>query len=144
MSLGDAHVDCAACGQPMIVVEHEKVELDYCTNCFGVWFDVGEIELLLDKMGLESEGIEGLHLTEEARSAEHKRRCPVCRKRMKKVDLGHDPVLVIDACPDGDGLWFDSGEVGRLVTHLAAQKPEEEDSQECLISFLGEVFSVRE
>ena len=135
-------MDCSACGKPMIVVEHEKVELDYCVDCSGVWFDAGEIELLLEKMQLESSGLEGLHLTDEVKSAERKRRCPVCRKRMKKVDLGHEPVIVIDACPDGDGLWFDSGEVGQVVTHLATQQPEEGDSQERVITFLGDVFKI--
>ena len=137
-------MDCVACGKPMIVVEHDKIELDYCANCSGVWFDTGEIELLLERMRLELAGLEGLHLAEEAKSAERKRRCPICRKRMKKVDLGHEPVLVIDACPDGEGLWFDSGEVGQVVAHLAAQQPEEEDSQERVITFLGEVFKIGE
>ena len=135
-------MDCSACGKPMIVVEHEKVELDYCVDCSGVWFDAGEIELLLERMQLESAGLEGLHLTDEAKSTEGKRRCPVCRKRMKKVALGHKPVIVIDACPDGDGLWFDSGEVAQVVAHLAAQQPEEEDSQERVITFLGDVFRI--
>ena len=135
-------MDCAACRNPMIVVEHEKIELDYCTECSGVWFDAGEIELLLEKMQIESTGLEGLHLTEETQTREQRRRCPVCRKRMKKVDLGHDPVIIIDACPDGDGLWFDSGEVGQVVSHLASQVAPEEDSQERVISFLGDVFKI--
>jgi len=137
-------MDCAACGKPMIVVEHEKIELDYCMDCSGVWFDAGEIELLLEKMQLELTGLEALHLTGEVESAEKKRRCPICHKKMKKVALGHEPVIMIDACPDGDGLWFDSGEVGQVVTHLAAQQPGEEDSQERVITFLGEVFKIQE
>jgi len=136
-------MNCAACHNPMIVVEHEKIELDYCVDCSGVWFDAGEVELLFEKMQLDSAGLEGLHLTEEATSAEQKRRCPICRQRMRKVDLGHEPVIVIDACPAGHGLWFDSGEVGQLVAHLAAQGPDEEDSQERVITFLGDVFKVR-
>jgi len=135
-------MDCAACGKPMIVVEHEKVELDYCTECSGVWFDAGEIELLLEKMNIESSGLEGLHLNEETATVEKKRRCPVCRKKMKKVDLGHKPVIIIDVCPDGDGLWFDSGEVGQVVSHLAMQTKGEENTQEQVISFLGDVFKI--
>jgi Zn-finger nucleic acid-binding protein len=136
-------MNCAACGEPLIVVEHENIELDYCANCFGVWFDSGEVELLMDTMGLESTGLEALHLAPEAKSDEKKRRCPECQRRMKKVRLGHEPELVIDICPDGEGLWFDSGEVGELVSHLAAQQPGEENSQERVIEFLGEVIKVR-
>lgn len=139
---------CVSCSEPMIAVEHENIELDYCPGCSGVWFDAGEVELLLEKMGLESSGLEGLHLALEAKSAERKRRCPICGrnplwgKRMKKVKLGHEPELLVDVCPEGDGLWFDKGEVGQLVTHLAAQRPEEADSQERVIEFLGEVFKI--
>ena len=45
---------CPACKSDMIVVEHSQIELDYCTDCRGVWFDSGELELLLESMGLEN------------------------------------------------------------------------------------------
>jgi Zn-finger nucleic acid-binding protein len=128
----------------MIVVEHESIELDYCDNCSGVWFDAGEVELLMETMGLESIGLDSLHLATEAKSTEGVRRCPNCGKKMKKVALGHAPELIIDVCPQGDGLWFDSGEVGQLVTHLSAQIGNKEDSQERVIEFLGEVFKIRQ
>ncbi|MCL4278881.1 MAG: zf-TFIIB domain-containing protein, partial [Ignavibacteriaceae bacterium] len=39
---------CPVCNNPMIVLELEQVEVDYCTNCAGVWLDAGELELLLE------------------------------------------------------------------------------------------------
>jgi Zn-finger nucleic acid-binding protein len=36
----------------MIIVEHERIELDYCTKCLGVWFDAGELALLLESLDL--------------------------------------------------------------------------------------------
>ena len=137
-------MNCVVCKEPMIVVEHESVELDYCVNCSAVWFDSGEIELLLEKMGLESHGLDSLHLAAEAKTAEGERKCPECNKKMKKVALGHTPELLIDVCPQEDGLWFDSGEVGQLVAHLSAQVEGDEDSQERVIEFLGEVIKIRE
>jgi Zn-finger nucleic acid-binding protein len=141
---GDKKMRCTVCKEPMIVVEHESIELDYCDNCHGVWFDAGEVELLMETMGLESSGLDSLHLAIEAKTAEAIRKCPICGKKMKKVALGHTPELLIDVCPQRDGLWFDSGEVGQLVTHLSAQVEGKEDSQERVIEFLGEVFKVRE
>ena len=37
----------------MLVVEYHNIELDYCNSCKGVWFDYGELELLLESRGLE-------------------------------------------------------------------------------------------
>ncbi len=43
---------------------------------------------------------------------------------------------------ESDIHWFDSGEVGELIAHLAAKQAGDDDSQERVISFLGEVFKV--
>jgi Zn-finger nucleic acid-binding protein len=137
---------CPACSSLMIVVEHEKIELDYCVNCSGVWFDAGELELLLESVQLEgaSLSLDSILTSPEARSTERKRKCPICGAKMKKATVGHEPEVLIDACPRGDGLWFDSGEVGQLITQLSDKPSEESDSQGRVISFLGEVFRVRD
>ena len=133
---------CPACSNLMIVVEHEKIELDYCTNCSGVWFDAEELELLLETTQLEgtSLSLDSILSSPEANSAEKKRKCPICGRKMKKATVGHEPEVLIDACPWGDGLWFDKGEVGQLITQLPGKPSEESDSQERVITFLGEIF----
>ncbi|MFB0556725.1 MAG: zf-TFIIB domain-containing protein, partial [Dehalococcoidia bacterium] len=66
---------CPTCKSDMIVVEYNKIELDYCTNCQGVWFDSGELELLLESMSLESANVllSEIQNSEEAQSSEKKR-----------------------------------------------------------------------
>jgi len=44
---------CPVCKYDMIVVEYQNIELDYCNSCKGVWFDSGELELLLKSQGIE-------------------------------------------------------------------------------------------
>jgi len=39
---------CPVCKSDMIDVEYHQIELDYCTNCHGVWFDAEELGLLFD------------------------------------------------------------------------------------------------
>ncbi len=136
---------CPVCNSLMIVVEHQKIELDYCVSCSGVWFDAEELELLLEAMQLEetSLSLDNILTSPEAKSVEKKRNCPICGKKMKKATVGHEPEVIIDACSWGDGLWFDSGEVGQLITQLADKPPEKSGSQERVITFLGEVFRVR-
>ena len=137
---------CPACSNLMIVVEHENIELDYCVNCMGVWFDSGELELLLETMQLEgtSLSLDNILTSPEAKSAEKKRKCPICGKKMKKATVGREPEVLIDACIQGDGLWFDSGEVGQIVTQLLDKTSEVGGSQGRVITFLGEVFKARD
>jgi len=130
----------------MIVVEHNKIELDYCTECQGVWFDSGELELLLKSMNLESANLffsSVFNLT-GAESPEKKRKCPICGRKMRKITIGEQPEILIDACQREDGLWFDGGELGQLIRRLANEPVGKPDSQHQVIAFLGEVFKARE
>jgi len=130
---------CPTDKSAMVVVNYEGIELDYCAECCGVWFDSGELELLLGKMQLDDAILEGgspLDLP-EVETKEKKWRCPICGRRMKKVNVGNPPVL-IDACGQGHGLWFDGGEVAQLAARCR-QKPGGSPEGR-VICFLGEVF----
>jgi Zn-finger nucleic acid-binding protein len=137
---------CPGCKSDMIVVEHNKIELDYCTGCQGVWFDSGELELLLESMSLGSSNLflGNILDSEEAESSEKKLRCPICSRKMKKITIGQQREILIDVCWQGDGLWFDGGELGQLIEQMANEPLGKPDSQHHIIAFLGEVFKARE
>jgi len=126
----------------MVVVEYQNIELDYCNSCKGVWFDSGELELLLKLQGLEEPKafFDGILNSQEAASSEKKRNCPICGHKMKKTAIGGQPEILIDICRDKHGLWFDGGEVTQLIRRLAGEHPTKHDSKEQVISFLEEVF----
>jgi uncharacterized protein len=128
----------------MLVVEQNKIELDYCQNCQGVWFDSGELELLLDTLKLESSHfIDAALNASEVKTSEKKRRCPICRQNMKKINLGQEPAVLIDACPGGHGLWFDGGELEQVIKQLLKSSMGT-DSQQKVITFLGDTFKARD
>jgi Zn-finger nucleic acid-binding protein len=137
---------CPACKYDMIVVEYHNIELDYCNNCGGVWFDSGELELLLKSQDLKEpkEFFDGIFDPQEAASPEKKRNCPVCGRKMKKTGIGGQPEILIDACRDKHGLWFDGGEVTQLMQRLAGEHPRAHDSKGHVIGFLEEVFGPSE
>jgi Zn-finger nucleic acid-binding protein len=136
---------CPACKNEMIVVEYDNIELDYCNNCHGVWFDSTELELLLKSMNLDSQNLllNDILNAPEAISQEKKRKCPICRRRMKKTTVGEQPGVLVDVCPQGNGLWFDGGEVAQLLRQLSRKQPAGQGSQQQVMSFLGEVFKAQ-
>jgi Zn-finger nucleic acid-binding protein len=136
---------CPACKKDMIVVEYSNIELDYCLNCHGVWFDSDELELLLKCMKLDTPELMLSHISAsvEAETKEVKRKCPICRRKMKKTTIGERPKILVDVCTRKDGMFFDGGEVAQLVKELAKKKPAGKEAQHKIISFLGEVFQAR-
>jgi hypothetical protein len=128
----------------MIVVEHNQIELDYCTDCHGVWFDSEELELLLKSLGLENSELllHNLLQSAEAESAEKKRNCPICRQKMKKTLIGGAQEILLDVCSYEDGIWFDGGELNHLLKSLGGKGAGEPDAQGEIIDFLGETFKI--
>ncbi len=134
---------CPVCKSDMIVVEHDNIELDHCTTCQGVWFDSGELELLLESSGLENSlpFLDTILNAVEPSSSEKKRKCPICRRKMKKVFIDEGGEIQVDTCRNKDGIWFDGGEVNQLLGLLAKKSPRKAGSRHHdVMSFLGEVF----
>jgi uncharacterized protein len=123
----------------MIVVEHQDIELDYCLQCKGVWFDSGELDLLISV--LKSEGAElspqGSLTSEPSKTEEATKKCPVCGRKMNKFLIGKQPKIIIDSCPQEDGLWFDGGELHQVLCQM---EPAKKAGARDVISFLGDTF----
>lgn len=128
-------MNCPSCRQALIVLEREEIELDYCPRCRGLWFDAGELALLYEKIGVEA-ALPPLGTVPAAPTAERKRPCPRCRRRMKKKRLGKEGKAVVDVCPVEDGLWFDAGELALVVQ----RHREDQGAGDRLAEFLGETL----
>ena len=137
---------CPTCEHTMVAVEYHNIELDYCNNCKGVWFDSGELDLLLKSQSLAEPQVffDDILNSQEAVSSEKKRKCPICGREMKKTAIGGQPAILIDVCGDRHGLWFDGGEVAQLMSRLVGERPSKHDSRGQVVSFLEEVFKTPE
>jgi len=129
-------LDCPACRQPLIVAERTEIELDCCPGCRGIWFDATELDLLIERLGLPQAERDYSRLA-LARIDERPRSCPRCDRVMEKVFFDVGRSVVVDWCARGHGLWFDCGELGRVLGQLAQLKNEPLCE---LASFLGETF----
>ncbi|MBI5661168.1 MAG: zf-TFIIB domain-containing protein [Ignavibacterium album] len=116
----------------MIILELNRVEIDYCPVCSGIWLDEGELELLYSIDNTESE-LKKL-FRESSDSKEKSFKCPVCRKKMIKIRFNNTE-LIIDKCPVNHGLWFNKGELEKVLSAKTNQ------SSQKVLSLLKEMFS---
>lgn len=116
----------------MIILELNRVEIDYCPVCSGIWLDEGELELLYSIDNTESE-LKKL-FRESSNSKEKPFKCPVCRKKMIKIRFNNTE-LIIDKCPANHGLWFNKGELEKVLSAKTNQ------SSQKVLSLLKEMFS---
>ena len=131
-------MDCPRCTQePMIVLELKGVEIDYCTECGGIWLDEGELELLLENSKEKDQLLQSLTVIKD--TGEGLRRCPVCLKNMEKVLCGSgDKKVMIDRCRNYHGLWFDKGELDDVLKMGSFHKM---DKKSLTVNLLKDMFS---
>ncbi len=125
-------MDCPVCKKPMIILEYEGVELDFCPTCQGCWLDRVEIGLIVN--GRMDPPME-LKLDVDGKS---KRRCPRCNRKMR---VGHLPGtdVEVDACTKQDGVWLDQGELETIVRELG-----EKARAASVARFVADVFGAKD
>jgi Zn-finger nucleic acid-binding protein len=113
-------MNCPVCKEPLVILELEQIEVDYCTSCKGIWLDAGELELLLETSE-ERSRLTNLFIEADA-VKEKSHDCPICRKQMKKFEIGEKGKIVVDKCKKNHGIWFDNGELQKVVEFGSVNK----------------------
>ena len=94
--------------------------IERCKTCFGLFFDPGEIETLLENSVSRVFDI-NLKLIKSINKDRYNKnqpvkyvKCPVCRVLMNRVNFGHRSGVIIDQCKK-HGIWVDNGEITHLM-----------------------------
>jgi Zn-finger nucleic acid-binding protein len=113
---------CPRCGIPLQTVNlstDKKFYIEKCDRCFGMFFDPGELDALLQETVTTSYRIDTRRLSRIATAGDASPeqvvyiKCPVCGKLMNRVNAGARSGVVMDRCRD-HGVWLDGGELRRL------------------------------
>lgn len=123
-------MNCPACNEPLIVLEHEAVEIDYCCACHGVWLDHAELALLFEDSRKAMVFLDAL--ISDKTGKEHPRNCPICRTKMDKVVTPGTEAILLDRCGRGHGVWLDDGELSRVLAL--------ENTSSSVAAFLSSIF----
>ena len=114
---------CPHCVKPLQTVKLDLGDpfyIERCKTCFGLFFDPGEIETLLESSVSHVFDI-NLKLIKSINKDRYKKnqqikyvKCPVCRVLMNRVNFGRRSGVIVDQCKK-HGIWVDSGEVTHLM-----------------------------
>lgn len=140
-NLHSGHI-CPECNVALQTIDLKikgHLYLERCSECFGLFFDPGEIEILLDNAVSGDQTINLKHIlninNDRYQSKKVKYiKCPVCRMLMDRVNFGYRSGVVINQCRK-HGIWLDNGEITHLMEWkkaggqlLAQQKQQEQQS----------------
>lgn len=108
---------CPACKQvSMLLFGDDKLEIDSCPECFGLWFDGEELRQFLPSQSLAEKILSQDRMEQMLRSQPrdpgHERICPQCSIAMRESPVG---AVQVDVCFRCRGIWLDQGELSRLL-----------------------------
>ncbi|MBT4864242.1 MAG: zf-TFIIB domain-containing protein [Planctomycetaceae bacterium] len=120
-------MNCPACKQSDLQERtlKNRLVIDNCQSCRGIWLDGGELQRLTKDPSAANRAIKVL-LSDAVPTD---RDCPRCHVSMVTVEFS-DPAIDLDYCKDCCGLWFDAGELKKVVK-LIQQKSVPQNQMGC-------------
>jgi Zn-finger nucleic acid-binding protein len=136
---------CPDCEVPLQTVRIDTgggiFAIERCERCFGLFFDVGEVQAFLDASVSPAFSINLRQIAnineERGRTNESIRykKCPECGVLMNRINYAAMSGVVIDQCKE-HGMWLDNGELVHLMEwrkaggKLLAERKEKQAQQE--------------
>lgn len=114
---------CPQCAIPLQTIrstQDEKLYIERCESCYGLFFDRGELEYALQQSvshvyEINLEHIDNINKDRYRKPADFTyRKCPECSVLMNRVNFGQRSAVVVDQCLI-HGIWLDNGELTHLM-----------------------------
>lgn len=113
---------CPECTTPLSLIEFDTepaIQIERCPTCYGLFFNPGEIEALLDAQTSPLVWLDPVQLQQIAADFQEEReiiyrRCPSCSERMSHANFGGHSGVILDYCGT-HGLWLDGSKLRRLT-----------------------------
>ncbi len=114
---------CSLCTtdlEPIDIGQNAELMADRCTSCGGMWINKCEVSRLVESVWDNRHedvklpppgGTHGILL------------CPKCATSLEPLCLIDVAKLVVDRCPECEGLWLDIGEISVLADAIKTKRP---------------------
>lgn len=112
---------CPKCHNEFEQIVFGDIEIDRCTTCKGLWFDMLEKEDLLSIEGSEEIDL-GPEQVDPKYAAMRDIECPRCAQTMLAMVDKDQYHIKFEACPACYGTFFDAGEFRDLKEHTVLER----------------------
>jgi PAT family beta-lactamase induction signal transducer AmpG len=106
---------CPKCRSDMESLDIDGIEIDRCTECHGLWFDPGEMEMLRNRKAATAIDI-GDPGRGKVQNTIDRYRCPRCGGSMARMVDPTQTHIWYEQCGSCHGSYFDAGEFSDLAT----------------------------
>jgi Zn-finger nucleic acid-binding protein len=114
-------LDCPRCAGPLQALTLGAMSVRECAACGGLWMDPATLQELSDAREEHASVVSTLAARVPANAATPDTvryiPCPRCAKLMNRVNFAHASGVILDVCKN-DGVWFDRGELQRIVSFV--------------------------
>jgi len=128
----------------LVTALFHNVEVDYCPDCLGIWFDGDELQWAKDEADKQVNWLDIDMWRHGARFGVVKinKMCPRCTIPMVEVDYDKSSIR-LDFCKHCKGIWLDRGEFKQTMVYLKKKADYEvlHHYAKNLVVKLWEVFS---
>jgi Zn-finger nucleic acid-binding protein len=118
----NSSMPCPECANALDVIEFDigaKIEIERCAKCYGMFFNPGEMQVLLDSQTNPFVWLDFIQKTKISEDLELRRtliyrKCPICSERMSPVNFGGKSGVILDSCGT-HGAWLGCGNLRKLI-----------------------------
>ncbi len=111
---------CPNCDGNLTPRTFNKVKIEECEKCHGLWFDHDELKRAKDSADADLAWLD-FDIFEEKENkytkSESHRHCPIDSTKLDKLTYSHSSVS-IDACSDCHGIFLDKDEFDKIIKFL--------------------------
>ena len=112
---------CPKCHSNFETVTFDGIDVDRCTGCNGLWFDMLEKDDLLKIEGSESIDL-GSEQVDQKYNNMRDIECPRCGQTMIPMVDKDQYHIKYESCPACYGTYFDAGEFRDLKDYTVAER----------------------
>ena len=107
-------MQCPKCpNSPLAATHVHAIEIDCCEACGGIWFDNHELIPVLHESLPELTALRGRSAPQHVNQKHGQ--CPRDAAGLLRVSSALGPSVILDTCPQCQGIWLDGGEFDTLL-----------------------------